>query len=296
MQRYTVKTLDKQFPNDDACLEYIFQARWPQGVTCIKCEKVTKHFRIQARKVYSCDLCGTHVSPTAGTIFHKSPTPLRSWFHAMFLMASTRCGISAKQLERELGVTYKTAWRMFHQIRKLMEEGGPTFTGPVEVDETYVGGKRPGKRGRGAAGKTPAFGIVERQGVVMTKVVPNVKAMTLLPIIWKHVPAYEGHTIYTDEMASYNLLPKMGYKHESIRHSAKVWVKGDTHTNTIEGFWSLLKRGINGVYHSVSRQHLQAYLNEYSFRYNHRKDTEPMFETLMGRVPAVVDPSAGMPA
>ncbi len=296
MQRYTVKTFDKQFPNDDACLGYIFQARWPEGVTCIKCEKVTKHFRIQGRKVFSCDLCGTHVSPTAGTIFHKSPTPLRSWFHAMFLMASTRCGISAKQLERELGVTYKTAWRMFHQIRKLMEEGGPTFTGPVEADETYIGGKRPGKRGRGAAGKTPTFGMVQREGSVMVKVVPNVRARTLLPIIWKNVPAHEGHTIYTDELASYGLLPKMGYDHKAIRHSTKVWVQGDVHTNTIEGFWSLLKRGLTGVYHSVSPQHLQAYLNEYSFRYNHRKDTDPMFQTLMDRVPAVVAPSAGMPA
>ena len=138
MKRYTLKQFDSQFPDDAACLEYIKVARWPSGIFCEKCQRVTKHHRITTKKVYSCDYCGTQVSPMADTIFHKSATPLRSWFHAMFLMASTRTGISAKQLERELGVTYKTAWRMFTQIRKLMAEDIDQLSGRVEVDETRV--------------------------------------------------------------------------------------------------------------------------------------------------------------
>ena len=164
MKTYTIKDFDKQFPTDDSCLEFLKNARYPQGVFCEKCNKVTPHYRIPSRKVYSCQFCGSHISPTAGTIFHKSETPLRSWFHAMFLMASTKTGISAKQLQRELGVTYKTAWRMFKEVRKLMTENVNPLTGQVEVDETYIGGKRQGKRGRGASGKSVVMGLVERDG------------------------------------------------------------------------------------------------------------------------------------
>lgn len=143
--RYTIKEFNTQFPDDSTCLEFIFQARYPVGSICPKCLKVTKFHRIAGRTAYSCQFCGAHVFPTAGTIFHKSPTPLRSWFYAMFLMSSTRCGISAKQLERELGVTYKTAWRMFKQIRSLMDEKSKPMNGHIEVDETYIGGKRSGE-------------------------------------------------------------------------------------------------------------------------------------------------------
>jgi transposase len=183
MKTYTIKDFDKQFPNDAACLEFLFKARFPQGVFCEKCQKVTNQYRIADRKVYSCEFCGTQISPTAGTIFHKSPTPLRSWFHAIFLMASTKTGISAKQLERELGVTYKTAWRMFKEIRKLMSESVNPLTGQVEVDETYIGGKRQGRRGCGASGKTIVMGMTEREGKAIAKIVPDVKKHTLLPMI-----------------------------------------------------------------------------------------------------------------
>jgi len=186
MKTYTIKDFEKQFPTNDSCLEFLKQARWQKGVFCQKCQKVTTHYRIPSRKVYSCEFCGSHVSPTAGTIFHKSDTPLRSWFHAIFIMASTRTGISAKQLQRELGVTYKTAWRMFTQIRKLMSDGVNPMTGEVEVDETYIGGKRRGPRGRGAAGKTIVVGMAERKGKAIARIVIDVKARTLLPMIAKH--------------------------------------------------------------------------------------------------------------
>ena len=136
MERYTIRTFERQFPDDDTCLEWLKNYLYPHGVFCKTCQKITKHHKVVSRKSYSCDYCGHHVHPTAGTIYHKSSTPLRLWFHATFLMASTRCGISAKQLERELGVTYKTAWRMFKQIRSMLNSEDGPLTGKVEVDET----------------------------------------------------------------------------------------------------------------------------------------------------------------
>ncbi|MDA1280760.1 MAG: IS1595 family transposase [Chloroflexi bacterium] len=249
--KYTIKDFNIQFPDEAACLDYLRDARWPNGIHCETCDRITKHHKVASRKSYSCDNCGHHVHPTAGTIFNKSRTPLTSWFYAIYLMASTRCGISAKQLERELGVTYKTAWRMFKEIRKLMQEDIDPFSGQVEVDETYIGGKRRGKRGRGAAGKTIVAGVVERKGSVVAVTVPDVKRVTLEPIIKAQVKP-ETATVHTDEMHSYNNLSGLGYTHERVKHSSNVYVVGTSHTNTVEGFWSLVKRGIDGVYHSVS--------------------------------------------
>ena len=169
-----------------------------------------------------------------------------------------------------------------------MAEAGFDFGNSAEADETYVGGKRSG-RGRGPGGKTVAFGIVGRNGgPVMTKIVPNVKARTLLPVLWKHIPAYKGTRVYTDELASYNLLPKLGYVHGRVNHSEDEFVRGEVHTNTIDGFWSLVKRSIDGVHHSVSPKHLQSYLNSYAFRYNRRRSAVPMFAALADRLPSVV--------
>lgn len=282
MRKYTIKDFNRDFPDDAACLEWLRNYLYPNGIYCKICRRVTKHHRVQSRPSYSCDWCGHHVHPTAETIFEKSTTSLRHWFYAVYLMASTRCGISAKQLERELGVTYKTAWRMFHQIRSLLDEKGGKLRGYVEMDETYIGGRRRGKRGRGAEGKTPVAGIVERRGRIVACKVLNVKAKTLLPLLRGSVA--RGSTIYTDELGSYNQVGRLGYRHRRIQHAAKVYVIGDIHTNTVDGFWSLLKRGINGVYHSVSAKHLQSYLDEYSFRYNHRSDTRPMFKSFLSQV------------
>lgn len=280
--KYTIKDFNQQFPTDDACLEFLFKARYPEGVYCQTCGKITKHYKKTGMKFYACEFCGMGVAPTSGTIFHKSPTPLRYWFHAMFLMASTRCGISAKQLERELGVTYKTAWRMFKQIRSLLNDRCEASSGEFEIDETYVGGKRQGKRGRGAEGKTAVFGIAKREGEVSASKTSNLKSATVYPLIKKRV--LRESQIYTDEFPVYDKLSKEGYKHDRVNHSLEVYVLGKAHTNTIEGFWSLLKRGISGVYHAVSNKYLQDYIDEYVFRYNHRKDEKPMFLTVLEKI------------
>jgi transposase-like protein len=199
-------------------------------------------------------------------------------------MASTRTGISAKQLQRELGVTYKTAWRMFKEIRKLMAEDVNPLAGQVEVDETYIGGKRAGTRGRGAQGKTVVMGLAERKGNAIAKVVPDVKARTLLPMIVKNITNVDNTTVFTDELNSYNQVAKLGYAHEIVQHAAKQYVCGNAHVNTVESLWSTIKRGIDGVNHSVSPLYLQSYLDSYLFRYNHRKDEQPMFASLLERL------------
>ena len=267
--KYTIKNLKNDFPTDEACLDFIFKNRWPKGLTCPNCEK-KDFYHVKGRKSYACK-CGYQISPTEGTIFHKSSTPLTLWFHAIFLMSQSKNGIAAKELERQLGVTYKCAWRMAKQIRLLMSDDDEPLGDKeiVELDETYVGGKAKGKRGRGAAKKTPVFGAVERSGKLKTKVVLNVRKLTLMPLIKDMVK--DISVIVTDESNSYNDVKRLGHLHESINHSKGQYVDGDVHTNTIEGFWSQFKRSVHGTYHSVSRKYLQLYLDEFSFRYSHRK-------------------------
>ena len=282
MIKYTITQFNKDFPNDDACLEWLKNNRWPDGIYCKKCQRITKHHKVTKRSAYACDFCGNHTYPMAGTILEHSATPLHLWFHAMFLMASTRCGVSAKQLQRELGVTYKTAWRIFKQIRSMLDEDIMSLLEEVEVDETYIGSRKPGKRGRGAAGKTTVFGMAQRNGNVIAVIVPNVQAKTLVPIVKEKV--LPSSTVYTDELPSYFSLHRLGYNHKRVHHANKVYVMGDAHTNTIEGFWSLVKRGIDGVHHAVSAKYLQDYINSYSFRWNHRDDEQPMFLQILSRL------------
>src|SRR5271170_7810774 len=225
--RYSVQDFNKEFPNDDACIEYIKEHRFPGGVTeCAKCKVERKHHRVVGRTAYACQSCGSHIFPLAGTIFHKSTTSLRLWFYAAYLMGSTRCGISAKQIQRETGVTYKTAWRMFRQIRSMMSDGDLQLEGPtVELDETYVGGVRKygvGRPMRGDKKKTPVVGIVQRGGKVVARVIPDVRGSNLLGLVRKHV--VPGSVIYTDELSGYSgigtMLDKNGkpmkYRHYRI--------------------------------------------------------------------------------
>jgi len=291
--RYTVAHFNAEFPSDGACLEHIKNERWPNGVTkCEKCDADRKHHRVSGRTAYACDYCGTHIYPLAGTIFEKSTTSLRTWFYAIYLMGSTRCGISAKQIQRETGVTYKTAWRMFKQIRTLMSEDLRLEGPAVEMDETYYGGVRKygtGRPMRGDSKKTPVVGIVERKGRAVARATSDITGATLMGLVREHV--LPESMIYTDELKTYggiealrdkaSIEKPLGYRHRRINHSAKVYVIGDIHTNSVEGFWSLIKRGIGGVYHSVSQKYLQSYLDEYSFRYNRRDQGNLIFKSIL---------------
>lgn len=288
---YTLMQFMREFPDDAACLEWLWRNRHStdgEHAHCTKCDQERSFRRYdtdQQRQSWTCTACGHHVHPTAGTIFEKSSTSLHLWFYAMYLMTSTRCGISAKQLERELGVTYKTAWRIANKIRtELMQPDDAPLTGAVECDETYIGGRRRNtKRGRPAKSshKVPVFGMVERGGNVVARVVPDAKGSTLMPHIMERV--LPASAIFTDEWVGYNGVGNQGYRHERCHHTARVYVIGEAHTNTIEGFWSLVKRGIGGVYHSVSAKHLQSYLSEYAWRYNRRNDGKAKFSTLLLR-------------
>jgi hypothetical protein len=186
--KFTIKDFRNRYPDNDSCLEAIMQLRYGSVKVCPDCERDTKFHRVKGRRCYECQWCGSQVYPTKGTIFEKTTTPLSDWFYVIYLMTASRHGVPAKEIERQLGVTYKCAWRMCHQIRLLMGSGSQDkLNGHVEVDETYNGGVRKGKRGRGAEGKTPVFGMVERNGEIMAQVVENVRTVTLLPIVEKHV-------------------------------------------------------------------------------------------------------------
>jgi transposase len=293
--RFTAFELGREFPDNAACLDYLVTKLYPDGVFCPKCNRVTKHHRITKRPAYACQFCGHQEHPMKGTIFEGSSTSLKLWFEAIYLMASTRCGISAKQLERETGVTYPTAWRMFNKIRSLLDEGDLLLGGTVEMDEAYWGGKAKWQHeakkthaGRGPVGKTTVFGMAQRgtkgkPGKVVVRVADGSGADDLLP----HAKAkvLPASTVYTDEFRAYDGLGEKGYAHDRVNHSQKVYVSGDVHTNTIEGFWATVKRGIGGTYHSISTKHLQSYLDEYAFRYNNRDATgRGMFDAFLSRI------------
>ncbi len=291
--RYTMRDFNSEFPDDSACLEYVKEQRWPNGVTqCAKCGVERKHHRVGNRTAYACQSCGNHIYPLAGTVFEKSTTSLKTWFYAMYLMGSTRCGISAKQIQRETGVTYKTAWRMFRQIRSLLSEDGLQLEGStVEMDEMYHGGKRrhQGGQGRPSYGshKVAVVGMVERRtdgkiGRVVARVAPDATKKTLHGLAKEYI--LPSSTVFTDDFVSYDGLQNLGYVHKRIRHSAKIYVSGDIHTQAIEGFWSLVKRGIGGVYHNVSAKFLQTYLDEYAFRFNRRDTGNLLFKLILARV------------
>jgi transposase len=292
--RYSIFEFDREFPDDAACLDYLTTKLYPDGIFCPKCQRVTKHHRVKSRPAYSCQFCGHYEYPMAGTIFQDSATSLRLWFYGIYLMASTRCGISAKQLERELGVTYKTAWRMFNKIRSLLIQGDGQFEGTIEADEAFIGGagkwKHANKRGHAYAftSKTPVLGIAQRgqngqHGRVVAQVVEAPTEPSILPRLKTRV--LPESMIYTDEGNAYQGVQRAGYHHSRVNHTARVYVDGDVHVNTIEGFWSLLKSGIRGTYHSVSAKHLQSYLDEYAFRYNNRDATgRGMFDAFLSRI------------
>ena len=299
---YTVADFHREFPTDESCLEWLWrQLHSVDGHTadCPKCEKPRRFHRVKSRNSYSCDSCGHHLHPTAGTIFHKSTTPLRLWFHAVFLLSQTRCGISAKQLQREIGVTYKTAWRMFNSIRQMLQDDDDSpLTGEVEMDETAWGGKiRAGDRSRAATSterrqdamakvsqRPSILAMVERGGRVRVKVVSERSMANIEPFVRDNISPEA--TLYTDEWALYVGLGSRFAAHHRIAHKDGIYADGHVHTQTIEGFFGNVKRGLSGVQHNVSRKWLEIYVQEFAFKYNHRNDGVPMFRLLLDRIAA----------
>lgn len=263
--RYTFKDFKKEYPNDKACLISVLENRF--GDTCPRCGVIGVKFHpITGRKGFVCSECDKHIYPLADTIFRGSNTSLWNWFYAIYLFSVAKNGVAAKELQRHLGVTYKTAWRMATQIRKLMEQDGDVLTGEVEMDETYIGGKHEQKYGRSK--KQVVFGMVERKGTAKVKHVMSSGARVLLPAISLSVDPKAS--IFSDEYGSYKKLTGMGFSHTTVNHSTLEYVRGNAHTNTIEGFWGQLKNSIRGTYHAVSPKYLQDYIDEFTFRYNFR--------------------------
>lgn len=276
----TLQDFFKRFPDDKTCLDHLMKMRFGADFSCPKCGEIGKFRKLSKQPAYTCN-CGHHIHPMQGTIFEDSHTPLAKWFYAMYLFTTTRHGVPAKELQRQLGVSYPTAFRMAHLIRQHMAkvDGDDSLGGHVEVDETYVGGRSHGKRGRGASHKSVVLGMLERQGDIMTRVVQDAKRKTLEAHILKNVR--RGATVSSDEWLAYRNLSKRGYRHRAVNHSAEQWVVGQHHTNSLEGFWSIVKRSIRGTHVHVSPRHLAKYLGEFEFRYNMRKFPALMFDRLL---------------
>ncbi len=303
---YSLMEFTERYPDDAACLDRLWRSRYaPDGshAFCPRCERERKFHRTKTRASYTCDSCGLHVHPMQGTIFEKSTTSLKLWFYAMYLMSSTRCGVSAKQLEREIGVTYRTAHRMMKKIRtELMNDGGDEpLSGDVEIDETTWGGKPrkpvgaspylalgPDRRAEGYAhreAKPTILGMVERGGRIRFRVIGSRHGAVLSRAVLANVNP--SSIIFTDDWASYKPLRRHYIDHKVINHSEGVYVRGDTYTNTIEGAFGNMKTGMRGAYKKVSPRYLQSYLDEYAWRHNAQREREvegvPLFEQLLGR-------------
>lgn len=268
----------KHLHDEKAAYEYLAKLRWPDGPRCVHCqaEKVyTLNVAASKRVVLKCGKCRKQFSATVGTIFEDSHIALSKWFMAIQLMCSSKKGISAHQLHRTLGITYKSAWFMAHRIRHAMKQSpfSGKLGGVVEADETYIGGKARGQGvGRGTANKAMVFSLVQRGGNVRSFTVPNVTAANLKPILRQHVSS--DARVMTDEWAGYKGIKGEFADHQTVNHSKEEYVRGEAYTNTVEGYFSLLKRGLTGTYHHVSRHHLHRYLAEFDFRYNARKDSD----------------------
>jgi transposase-like protein len=288
--KYTYKDFQTEYPDDDACLGAILKRQLAVDPSCHGCGITPAKFhKITGRRGYACQDCGHHIYPCVGTIFDHSSTNLTKWFHAMYLMTATRNGVSAKELERQLGVTYKCAWRIGHQLRQLMSarakamKPGP-LEGHVEVDEAFVGGKKSNTKRRRMPkdSKAVVFGMVERGGHLRGQVVPDAGTNTLIPVIMDNV--MPGSTVSSDEWAVYKHLPKLGYVHGFVKHQADEYVNGIHHTQTLDGFWSHLKRGIRSTHVAVSKKHLQKYVEEFAFRFNNRHAPADMFRRMLAQV------------
>lgn len=271
--------LTEYFSDKDRCIEYLTALRWEGNVTCTFCQH-DKVYELKGKnKRYKCAKCRKQFSAIKGTIFENSPIPLQKWFAAVYLITAHKKGISSVQLGVDLGVTQKTAWFMAHRIRFALQVKSfvAPMEGPVQVDETFVGGKNKNRhaskkvkesQGRSLKDKTPVLGLTDGKGQVYTQVIPNTQAKTIKPIIEQMVK--KGEIVVTDEWKAYKDL-RREYRHMVVKHNEGKYVVEDLSTNRIEGYWSILKRGIYGIYHQVSAKHLHRYCDEFSFRYNSRE-------------------------
>ncbi len=266
------------FQDPDKARLYLQRVRWPHGAICPHCGSIGDHYELKGKAtrpgVYKCHDCREQFTVTVGTVFESSKIGLHIWLQAVYLLCSAKKGVSSHQLHRTLGVTYKTAWFMSHRIREAMTSN-PTGLlggggGTVEADETFWGNNKPRKpsKGRGYAHKMKVFALVEREGHVRSFHVADIKAKTLNEIIRKNV-APDAH-LRTDEASMYTRVGREFASHEIVTHGAREYARGDIHTNTIEGYFATLKRGLVGTYHKCGEQHLQRYANEFGFRYNNR--------------------------
>ena len=277
---FTINNFNKFYPDDSACLQQVYNNRYSNLKSCPQCNKQPKFHKIKSRKCYKCQYCGYELHPLAGTIFHKSSTPLKNWFYAIYLFSNSKNGVSAMELQRQLGVTYKTAWRMAKQIRLLFQQD-PTqqLTDTVEADETHIGGKP--RAGKQQKQKTSVAGIVQRKGHVKAIVTHDTKSSTLMPFLLSNIKL--GSRVVSDQYKSYSPVTQLGYKHSQINHSLGKYVNGDIHTNTIEGFWSQFKRSVHGTYHAVSPKYLQNYLDEFAWRYSFRHSEIHFFHLFVSK-------------
>jgi transposase-like protein len=291
VQAFSVREFFKRFPNDEACLEHVMTVRYGLRHTCRKCGAVDATFhRLANRKAYACSHCGDHVYPCAGTIFQDSRTPLTVWFYAIYLFVVSRHGVSGKELQRQLGVTYKCAYRMGMQIRSLMGnvDEFTALRGHVELDESFIGGHRSRKDGSILDNKTIVMGLKQRGGPLRTEVIPDTTTKTLRKVVLENVAPRT--VISTDQHPGYRLLNGADYKHGTVNHNVHEWARYDEktgeyhHVAHLESFWGLFKRSMKSTHIHVSAQHMQRYLDEFTFRANHRKMRNAMFDLLIGAV------------
>lgn len=274
-------SLLEKFPNDDECREALENLRWPAGVCCTRCGdlnvlELPKHNR------WKCRSCEYQFSVMSGTIMHDSHLPLRKWFIAIYLMCESKKGISACQMQRTLGVAYRTAWYLCHRIREAMGNEpfeGPTLLGVVEVDETFIDGKKNVKDRAYKGNKQWIAGAIQRGGKVRIERIPNVKKNTLHDFISRTVKD-EADAIYTDELRSYIGIEDRDTRHETVNYSEEMWVVGDLHTNSVEGVWSLFKRSLIGAFHKMSAKHMDRYIEEFEWRFNNRDNPDIFIDTL----------------
>lgn len=271
--------LIERFGNEEKCRAYLEALRWHEKVTCLRCAS-DKISHIAKRNQYECDSCSYQFSVTTGTVLHDTHLPLWKWFLAVYLMIEAKKGVSANQLKRTLKIHYKTAWHLTMRIREAMREVAPEpLSGTVEVDETWIGGKRRHVGSGYTGNKTMVMGAVQRDGAIRLRIEHRRDVPTLQGFI-NDVCVDETERIYTDEHASYVGIGDEDTIHESVNHSAEEWVRGDVHTNSVEGVWSLFKRSVVGSYHQVSAKHLDRYLSEFEWRFNQRKNKHLFRDTI----------------